>query len=103
MVGEQRPPAGGEGENLVDVLRSLLGGLLLLVPGALLCGYLLPGATVADAGMVAAISAALLGVVAFVVLAVAGGPFTAGTSWLVMVVSIAIAIAARLSARPARP
>jgi hypothetical protein len=100
-VGDAVPPPGDEGAGIVDVMRALLGALMLLLPGALLFRYFVADATVADMGMIPAISVAVLGFVAFVELAVVDRPLTMANAWVVLVIAIVASAAPALRWRAA--
>jgi len=73
----------------------ILGGLLLLIPGALLLPWALPGARFVDAlGLVPALAAASLCIVGMFVLAGTGGPLTSGRAWTILVVTGAVGLVA---------
>lgn len=82
-----------------DILRALLGAVLLLVPGLLLVRLLLPEASPGETlGMTPVLGISMLGLVAVVQLAITGSPLTAGQAWTALIVTTVLSGAAFLLA-----
>lgn len=92
-----------------NILMTIFGALLLLLPGVLLVRFLLPGASFGESfGMAFAAGAALLTIVAFVQLALTGSALSDSQAWLTVVISIVISAAGFVlsgfgSSRPGEP
>lgn len=87
----------GGSEGIGGMFRTLLGALLLLVPGLLLVRYLLPGASFGEtAAMVPTLGISLLALVTIVQLAITGSPLTSGQAWVALTISAVISGAAFL-------
>jgi predicted small integral membrane protein len=85
------PEPAPRGDNL---LATIFGCLVLLLPGLLLVRFLLPGASFGESfGMAFTAGAALLIMVAFVQLAITGSALTGGQAWIALIVSTVIAAA----------
>lgn len=84
----EEPP----GTGVMHLLRVLGGLLLLLIPGLIAFKGFLPDGELPEAlGMVPALSAALLSLVAILVLAVARAPFTSTLAFVSLVAAAALA------------
>jgi hypothetical protein len=109
-VAETPAPGPADKGGILTSLTSLLGFLVLLLPGLLALRFFLTGVTFPEAlGMVPALSMVLLGFAGMVVLAVLRSPFSTTVVWGSVVVTIAIAAFLRMrassatSAAPAQP
>lgn len=101
-------PAGGSVAELdqpvspgvADVIRTLAGAVLFVLPGIGLSVFLLPGAGLPERiGMSVTAGTGLLALVAFVILAVTREPLTAGAAWSAYTVAAAIALVCFVAAR----
>ena len=82
-----------------DILRALLGTLLLLLPGLLLVRAMLPGASASETiAMVPVLGISLLALVTIVQLAITDSPLTSGQAWMALIVSVIISAAGFLMA-----
>lgn len=80
-----------------NILMTIFGSLLLLLPGVLLVRFLLPGASFGESfGMAFAAGAALLTILAFVQLAITGSALTERQAWLTVIISIFVSGVAAL-------
>ena len=102
-VAGQPAPATGPlvvESSVAQLLRSLLGALLFILPGILLSIFLLPAATMAErAGMAMTAGTGLLALVAFALLAVTGNPLTSSVAWLAYGITLAASVLCFLVAR----
>jgi hypothetical protein len=102
--GEEQPLAPPESDPspFLRVIVGLLGLAILALPGWLAVRWFLPGASFGEVlGLVPAISAALLVLVAFVLLAVTRSPFGGASAWAAVVITALIG--AFLGSRARRP
>lgn len=80
-----------------DVLRALLGVILLCAPGSLLVRFLLPGASLGETlAMVPVLGITLLALVTTFQLAITGSPLTSGQAWVALIIATSISGAAFL-------
>jgi len=82
-------PSGSEGMG--GRLRTLLGVLVLLLPGLLLARAFLPGASAGETlGMVPVLGFSLLALVTILQLAITGSPLTAGQAWSALIITMVL-------------
>jgi hypothetical protein len=81
--------SGSEGTD--GIVRTIFGGILLLVPGLLLVRYLLPGASAGETlAMVPVLGVSLLALVTILQLGITSSPLTSGQAWFALVVATAL-------------
>ncbi|HWC13740.1 MAG TPA: hypothetical protein VG929_04005 [Actinomycetota bacterium] len=101
-AGDGAPVTGPHVEPSVagELIRTLLGALLFLVPGVLLSVFLVPAASIAERlGMAVTAGVGLLALVAFTVLAVTRAPLTAGAAWLSYGIALGLSLVCLVAAR----
>jgi hypothetical protein len=88
LDGEQKGDAG-------DIVRALLGALLLLLPGWLLTRAFLPGASAGETlAMIPTLAVSLMALVTILQLAVTRSPLTSGQAWVAYVITLAVSVVA---------
>lgn len=88
-----------EGGGLGDNLRTLLGIVLLLLPGWLLVRFLLPDASPGETlGMIPVLGTSLLALVTIFQLALTGSPLSSGQAWVAWVITLVLSVVAFLLA-----
>ena len=86
-IAPREPASGGLG----GIVRGLLGGILLLIPGLFLVRFLLPGASAGETlAMVPVLGISLLALVTIFQLGITSSPLTSGQAWLAFVVATAL-------------
>lgn len=83
---------------VADLLRALLAGIALLIPGLLLTRALLPRATAAESwGLVPVLGLCLASLVTIAQLAITRSPLSAANAWIALAIAVVVSGAAALA------